>query len=51
MYESIYILYVNDIYHDSTWKHLRQPCANLAPSLNAGKYAGKYAIHEAYYGY
>ena len=29
----IYILYVNDIYHDSTWKHLRQPCANLAPSL------------------
>ena len=21
------------IYHDSTWKHLRQPCANLAPSL------------------
>ena len=35
MYESIYIyiLYVNDIYHDSTWKHLRQPCANLAPSL------------------
>ena len=33
MHESIYILYVNDIYHDSTWKHLRQPCANLAPSL------------------
>ena len=31
----MYILYVNDIYiyHDSTWKHLRQPCANLAPSL------------------
>ena len=29
----IYILYVNDIYHDCTWKHLRQPCANLAPSL------------------
>ena len=29
----IYILHVNDIYHDSTWKHLRQPCANLAPSL------------------
>ena len=36
MIKSIYvqcILYVNDIYHDSTWKHLRQPCANLAPSL------------------
>jgi len=33
MYESIYILYVYDIYHDSTWKRLRQPCANLAPSL------------------
>ena len=36
MYENIYIyniLYVNDIFHDSTWKHLRQPCANLAPSL------------------
>ena len=33
VYISIYILYVNDIYHDSTWKHLRQPCANLAPSL------------------
>ena len=24
------------IYHDSTWKHLRQPCANLAPSLCFG---------------
>ena len=35
MYENIYIyiLYVNDIFRDSTWKHLRQPCANLAPSL------------------
>ena len=35
MYESkyIYILYVYEIYHDSTWKRLRQPCANLAPSL------------------
>ena len=37
MYE-VYIYYVYDIiyiytYHDSTWKHLRQPCANLAPSL------------------
>ena len=38
MYESrkynIYIyVYVYDIFHDSTWKHLRQPCANLAPRL------------------
>ena len=30
---NIYILYVYEIYHDSTWKRLRQPCANLAPSL------------------